>query len=123
VCEEVRDEKSIPIGSWCRFCAGIAALSVAAFAYTGEELASEAQVNVTQARAIAQKVVPGDITDEELETEEGGSGLRYTVPIAATNTCRMLNKPAQYHAQRARSWSARTLRRAPLAVRQECDIS
>jgi uncharacterized membrane protein YkoI len=81
VCEEVRDEKSIPIGSWCRFCAGIAALSVAAFAYTGEELASEAQVNVTQARAIAQKVVPGDITDEELETEEGGSGLRYTFEI------------------------------------------
>ena|SRR3984893_15164944 len=62
-------------------CAVVAALPLAAFAYTGEELASEAQVNVAKARAIALKAVPGDIADEELETEEGGSGLRYTFVI------------------------------------------
>jgi uncharacterized membrane protein YkoI len=63
------------------FCAVFAALPVAAFAYAGEELGSGAQVNLTQARAIALKAVPGDITDEELETEEGGTGLRYTFEI------------------------------------------
>ena len=54
---------------------------MAAFAYTGQELASGAQVSIDQARAIALKMVPGQITDEELETEAGGSGLRYTFDI------------------------------------------
>ena len=54
---------------------------VAAFAYAGQELASRAQVSIDQARAIALKTVPGQITDEELEEEEGGSGLRYTFNI------------------------------------------
>ena len=54
---------------------------VAAFAYAGQELASSAQVSIDQARAIALKTVPGQITDEELEEEEGGSGLRYTFNI------------------------------------------
>ena len=55
--------------------------SLAAFAYTGEELASDARVSIEQARAIALKTAAGEITDEELETEEGGSGLRYTFNI------------------------------------------
>ncbi|HEX3442761.1 MAG TPA: PepSY domain-containing protein [Pseudolabrys sp.] len=63
------------------FCAVLAALPLAALAYAGEELASGAQVNVAQARAIALRAVPGEIADEELETEEGGSGLRYTFEI------------------------------------------
>jgi uncharacterized membrane protein YkoI len=63
------------------FCTVLAALPLAAFAYTGEELASGVQVNVAKARAIALQAVPGEITDEELETEEGGSGLRYTFEI------------------------------------------
>jgi uncharacterized membrane protein YkoI len=63
------------------FCAVFAALPLAALAYAGEELASGAQVNVAQARAIALRAVPGEIADEELETEEGGSGLRYTFEI------------------------------------------
>jgi len=57
----------------------------AAFAYAGQELASGAQVTIDQARAIALKTVPGQITDEELETEEGGSGLRYTFNIKHGN--------------------------------------
>jgi uncharacterized membrane protein YkoI len=59
-------------------CALLVGPSIPAFAYTGEELASGAQVSIDQARAIALKTVPGEIIDEELETEEGGSGLRYT---------------------------------------------
>jgi uncharacterized membrane protein YkoI len=34
-----------------------------------------------QARAIALKAHPGKITDEELEQEKGGSGLRYSFDI------------------------------------------
>lgn len=63
------------------FCAFLASPSIPASAYTGEELASGAQVEIDQARAIALKTVPGEISDEELETEEGGSGLRYTFNI------------------------------------------
>jgi uncharacterized membrane protein YkoI len=50
-------------------------------AYTGEEMAKQAQVSIAEARAIALKARPGRITDEELEKEQGGSGLRYTFDI------------------------------------------
>jgi uncharacterized membrane protein YkoI len=52
-----------------------------AFAYTGQKLAGEAKINIEQARAIAIKAHPGKITDEELEREKGGSGLRYSFDI------------------------------------------
>lgn len=52
-----------------------------AFAYTGEKLAGEAKINIEQARVIALKAYPGKITDEELEQEKGGSGLRYSFDI------------------------------------------
>ena len=68
--------------------AGLVALSgflatspVTAFAYTGQELASAAKVSIDQARVIALKAVPGTITDQELEKERGGSGLRYSFDI------------------------------------------
>ena len=35
----------------------------------------------TEARAIALKAHPGKITDEELEKEKGGTGLRYSFDI------------------------------------------
>lgn len=54
-----------------------------AAAYTGQELASKAKVTIDQARAIALKVHPGRITDEELEREAGGSGLRYSFDVKA----------------------------------------
>ena len=53
-----------------------------AFAYTGSEFAKDAKVSLEQARAIAVKAAPGRITDEELERETGGSGLRYSFDIA-----------------------------------------
>jgi len=50
-------------------------------AYTGEELAKYAKVTLAEARAVALKAFPGKITDEELEKEKGGSGLRYSFDI------------------------------------------
>lgn len=52
-----------------------------AFAYTGEKFAGEAKISLEQARVIALKAHPGKITDEELEQEKGGSGLRYSFDI------------------------------------------
>ena len=49
--------------------------------YTGEELAKDAKLTLLEARAIALKAFPGKVTDEELEKEEGGSGLRYSFDI------------------------------------------
>lgn len=47
-------------------------------AYTGQELSKQAKFTITEARAIA---LAGKITDEELEKEKGGTGLRYSFDI------------------------------------------
>ena len=52
-----------------------------AFAYTGERLAKNAKVTIVEARSIALRARPGKITDEELEKEKGGSGLRYSFDV------------------------------------------
>ena len=63
--------------------AGLMLLTAAtpAMAYTGQELAKDAKISIKQARAIALKAHPGEITDEELEKERGGSLLRYSFDI------------------------------------------
>ena len=68
--------------------AGLLVLSLAlgggatvAFAYAGQELAKDATVSLQDARITALRAVPGQITDEELEKEGGGSGLRYSFDI------------------------------------------
>lgn len=55
--------------------------AIKAQAYTGQELAPQAKVSLAQARQIALNAHPGTITDEELEKESGGSGLRYSFDI------------------------------------------
>ena len=55
--------------------------AVPALAYTGEKLAKDATISIAEARAIALKAHPGKITDEELEREAGGTGLRYSFDI------------------------------------------
>lgn len=50
-------------------------------AFDGQELAKDAKLSLEEARAIALKAFPGKITDEELEKEAGGSGLRYSFDI------------------------------------------
>ena len=52
-----------------------------AFAYKGEHVAPQAKIGISHARAIALKAHPGAITDEELERETGGTGLRYSFDI------------------------------------------
>jgi len=59
----------------------LAVATIPAMAYTGQNLAKDAKVSLTEARAIALKAHPGKITDEELENEKGGSGLRYSFDI------------------------------------------
>jgi uncharacterized membrane protein YkoI len=59
-------------------------LAAPAFAYTGEKLAKDAKITIAEAEAIALKAHPGKITDEELEKEKGGSGLRYSFDIKGT---------------------------------------
>jgi len=50
-------------------------------AYTGQELSKDARIDLKAAREIALKAFPGKIADEELEKEDGGSGLRYSFDI------------------------------------------
>src|SRR3984893_10832211 len=57
------------------------ALACPALAYTGEKLAKDAKVSIAEALAIALRAHPGKITDEELERETGGTGLRYSFDI------------------------------------------
>ncbi|XUM19621.1 PepSY domain-containing protein [Bradyrhizobium oligotrophicum S58] len=55
--------------------------AIGAQAYTGQKLAGDAKIGIAEARSIALKAHPGKITDEELEREDGGSGLRYSFDI------------------------------------------
>jgi Peptidase propeptide and YPEB domain len=61
-------------------------LACPALAYKGEKLAKDAKISIAEARAIALKAHPGKITDEELERESGGTGLRYSFDIKSGST-------------------------------------
>ena len=69
--------------------------AVGAQAYTGEALAKHAKVTMVEARAIALKAHPGKITDEELEKEAGGSGLRYSFDIRVGKVTQEVGVDAQ----------------------------
>ena len=49
--------------------------------FKGANLAPKAQISLNTARATALAVHRGTITDQELETEKGGSGLRYSFDV------------------------------------------
>lgn len=49
--------------------------------FAGSNLLPLAKVSLAQARATAIVSRPGKITDQELEKESGGSGLRYSFDI------------------------------------------
>jgi uncharacterized membrane protein YkoI len=79
-------------------CAGlvIAFLSgCPALAYKGQNLAAHAKIGISQARAIALKAHPGAITDEELEREAGGTGLRYSFDIKAGSSIQEVDVDAK----------------------------
>jgi uncharacterized membrane protein YkoI len=71
----------------------VAAMS--AMGYTGQELSKHAKVSIAEARAIALKAHPGKITDEELEKEKGGTGLRYSFNIKRGTTTQEVGVDAQ----------------------------
>ena len=49
--------------------------------YRGQALAGQARVTIEAARMVALRVQPGRVSDQELEKEAGGSGLRYSFDI------------------------------------------
>jgi uncharacterized membrane protein YkoI len=49
--------------------------------FSGHRYAHLAHVSLAQAREAALKARPGAITDQELEREKGGSGLRYSFDV------------------------------------------
>lgn len=51
--------------------------------FHGSKLVPLTKVNLAQARKIALAAHPGIITDQELEKEGGGTGLRYSFDIKA----------------------------------------
>lgn len=62
---------------------GSAADAATHTALKGGRYASQAKVSLATARASAIKARPGKMTDQELEKEKGGSGLRYSFDIAS----------------------------------------
>lgn len=57
-----------------------------AAALDGAQYSSQAKVNLQEARKIALSAYDGKIVSEELEKEQGGSGLRYSFDIRKGNT-------------------------------------
>ena len=74
---------------------GLVFLPIGGFAYTGQKLAVKAKVTIDEARAIALKARPGTITDEELEKERGGGGLRYSFDVKSDNVTYEVGVDAQ----------------------------
>ena len=73
--------RSVTVLGALALIAGLIGAAGIASAYSGEELAKTAKVTLEEARAIALKTRSGTITDQELEKEKGGSGLRYSFDI------------------------------------------
>lgn len=57
------------------------AFAVSANHFAGSNLLPLAKISLAQARATAVAARPGRITDQELEKERGGTGLRYSFDI------------------------------------------
>lgn len=60
---------------------GMTGLAAAPSHFAGASLLPLAKITLAQARATALAARPGQITDQELERERGGTGLRYSFDI------------------------------------------
>lgn len=60
---------------------GTAVVAAAPRHFAGAELLPQAKITLAQARQTAVRAHPGVITDQELEKERGGTGLRYSFDI------------------------------------------
>ncbi len=68
--------------------AALVATLAVANAHPGEHLAAHANLSIAQVRTTALRAAAGTIESEELETEAGGSGLRYTFDIKTAHGVR-----------------------------------
>lgn len=57
------------------------AVAATAGHFAGSNLLPLTKISLSQARATALAARPGQITDQELEKERGGTGLRYSFDI------------------------------------------
>lgn len=73
--------KFLVLGAIAMLAATGATAAPAKHGLTGAELAPQARITLAAARAAALKAHPGVITDQELEKEAGGTGLRYSFDI------------------------------------------
>ena len=73
--------KSLFLGTVAMLAATSAIAAPATRSLKGSGLAPRARVSLAAARAAALAAHPGVITDQELEREGGGSGLRYSFDI------------------------------------------
>ncbi|MDB5418519.1 MAG: peptidase [Phenylobacterium sp.] len=73
---------AIILGTLAATAAG-AAIAPRHGALKGHALSGQAKVSLAQARAIVMKARVGDITDQALEKDPGGSGLRYAFDLAS----------------------------------------
>jgi len=62
----------------------LAFITTPSLAYSGEQYAKDAKIDLVHARQIALQARPGVVTDQELERERGGSGLRYSFDIKSS---------------------------------------
>jgi uncharacterized membrane protein YkoI len=65
---------------------GAAGATTLAPTFAGHQYAGQARIGLSQARVIAMKARPGTITQQELEKERGGSGLRYSFDVLSAGT-------------------------------------
>ena len=59
------------------------AMAAGAAHFAGSKLLPLTKISLVQARATALAARPGKITDQELEKERGGTGLRYSFDITS----------------------------------------
>ncbi len=57
------------------------AIAAAPSHFAGANLLPQAKITLAQARSTALAARPGQITDQELEKERGGTGLRYSFDV------------------------------------------
>lgn len=72
---------ALSMGSGAALAKPSAAAGANSPSFAGHQYASQARVSLASARVIALKARPGQITDQELEKEGGGSGLRYSFDV------------------------------------------
>lgn len=73
--------KLIILTATAMFAATGASAAPVGLGLKGASLASMAKVTLAKARTTALTARPGVITDQELEKEKGGTGLRYSFDI------------------------------------------